>query len=187
MPRSMVSVFVFLLVWACPAHAVTVGGVELREQVQAGDSELPLSGAGTRSRWFMNLYVAGLYVADNSRSTMALLSADEPQAVALHITSTMMNSDRMVNATLEGFGNSTGGNTAPIQPDIDQFMTVFEDDVSEGDIYDFVYLPGSGVNVYKNGEHRQTIGDLRFKRALFGIWLGDRPAQRSLRDAMLGG
>lgn len=182
----LIAALAAMMIWAMPVQAAKVGGVDVREQLQAGGNELPLSGAGTRTRWFVDLYVAGLYVADNSRSTIALLSADEPQAVVLHITSGMVNSDRMMNATLEGFGNSTGGNTAPIQPDIDRFMTVFKDDVSEGDVYDLVYLPDSGVNVYKNGEHRQTIGDLRFKRALFGIWLGDRPAQRSLRNAMLG-
>ncbi|MEA3471658.1 MAG: chalcone isomerase family protein [Thermodesulfobacteriota bacterium] len=27
---------------------------------------------------------------------------------------------------------------------------------------------------------------LEFKKALFGIWLGDKPAQRSLKKEMLG-
>jgi hypothetical protein len=31
-----------------------------------------------------------------------------------------------------------------------------------------------------------VIDGLDFKRALFGIWLGDKPVQKELKDKMLG-
>jgi hypothetical protein len=37
-----------------------------------------------------------------------------------------------------------------------------------------------------NGLTVGTIPGLPFKRALFAIWLGDKPADRSLKQAMLG-
>ena len=30
------------------------------------------------------------------------------------------------------------------------------------------------------------VGDLEFKKALFGIWLSDKPAQKDLKEKMLG-
>ena len=53
-------------------------------------------------------------------------------------------------------------------------------------MFELVYVPGDGVRVIKNGKLGDTIGDRAFKEALFGIWLGDEPAQGSLKDDMLG-
>lgn len=171
---------------AASAGAVTVNGVELRETLRSGDQSLDLNGAGVRSKFFIKLYVAALYLPERSSDAGAILSADEPQAIALHVTSGRINSDNMTEATLEGFEKSTGGNLAPIQDEVDQLLSVFADEISEGDVFDLVYVPGEGVRVIKNGETGDTIGDRAFKEALFGIWLGDEPAQGSLKDDMLG-
>ena len=53
-------------------------------------------------------------------------------------------------------------------------------------MFDLVYLPGEGVRVLKNGEQKDTVGGLEFKKALFGIWLSDKPAQEDLKEKMLG-
>ncbi len=187
MARSVyVAMVCMLVLFSFSASAATIGGVEVRDTLAAGDSSLTLSGAGARSRWFMKLYVAALYVEQTGRSASAVVNADEPQAIALHITSGMITSERMTEATMDGFRNATGGDLAPIQADVDAFMKVFEEEISEGDVFDLVYLPGEGVQVRKNGESAGLVGDLTFKKALFGIWLGDKPAQQNLKEAMLG-
>lgn len=98
----------------------------------------------------------------------------------------MITSDRMTEATLEGFEASTNGDMASIQSDIDQFMAVFKEEIKEGDVFDLVYVPGEGVKVRKNNEDKGIVGGLEFKKALFGIWLSDEPAQNSLKKKMLG-
>jgi hypothetical protein len=47
-------------------------------------------------------------------------------------------------------------------------------------------VPGKGVEVYINGEYASVTEGLAFKKALFGIYLSDKPAQKSLKKAMLG-
>jgi hypothetical protein len=49
-----------------------------------------------------------------------------------------------------------------------------------------VYVPGKGVNVLKNGKYQDTIGDLAFKQALFGIWLAETPVDDDLKSELLG-
>ena len=49
-----------------------------------------------------------------------------------------------------------------------------------------VYLPKEGVKVYKNNKLLGTIEGMEFKRALFGIWLSKKPADKDLKQAMLG-
>ena len=108
-------------------------------------------------------------------------------AINLHIISGMITSDKMVSATVEGFENSTGGNTQAIQPHIDEFISVFKEEIKEGDVFAITYEPGTGVSILKNGELKKTInGGLAFKKAVFGIWLSDKPAQESLKEEMLG-
>lgn len=98
----------------------------------------------------------------------------------------MITSDRMTEATMEGFEASTGGDMASVKVDVDQFMSVFKEEIKEGDVFDLVYVPEEGVQVLKNGEQKDTIGDFEFKKVLFGIWLSDEPAQNSLKKEMLG-
>ena len=173
-------------VLSAPAAAMTVEGVDVPESYQADTTGLELSGAGTRSKFFIDLYVGSLYLTPEGASGESVLAADEPQAITLHIVSGMITSERMTDATLEGFEASTDGNVEPVQDEIDRFMAVFQDEITEGDVFDLVYLPGEGVRVLKNGELKDTIGDLQFKKALFGIWLSDDPAQDDLKEDMLG-
>ena len=44
---------------SAPAAALTVEGVDVPDTYSAMDTELTLNGAGTRSKWFMDLYVNG--------------------------------------------------------------------------------------------------------------------------------
>lgn len=189
MKKALSTGFVSLALSAAlsaPVSALTVEGVDVPETYSAMDTELKLNGAGTRSKWFMDLYVGGLYVPETIDDGVAVINADEPQAITLHIISGMITSDRMTEATLEGFESATDGDMAAIQDDVDRFMSVFEEEIKEGDVFDLVYLPSEGVRVLKNGEVRDTVGDLEFKKALFGIWLSDTPAQKDLKARMLG-
>ncbi len=92
----------------------------------------------------------------------------------------------MKDAISDGFENSTGGNLQPIQSQIDQFMAMMEEETNKGDFFDFVYVPTVGIKVYKNDTFKEVIKGLSFKRAFFGIWLGDEPADDDLREEMLG-
>ncbi|HEX4938642.1 MAG TPA: chalcone isomerase family protein, partial [Candidatus Kapabacteria bacterium] len=47
-------------------------------------------------------------------------------------------------------------------------------------------VPNEGVKIFKNNELKNTVAGQEFKQALFGIWLSDKPAQKSLKDEMLG-
>lgn len=169
-----------------PAAALDVNGVSIPDQLKVGTHELQLQGAGMRSKWFLDLYVSGLYTSVDNSSAASVLAADKPQAIRLHITSGLITSKRMIESTMEGFRASTHDQLAPIETQIDNFMAAFKAEIHEGDIFDLIYVPGEGVNVVKNGTHLTQIPGLAFKQALFGIWLSDQPAQKNLKAEMLG-
>lgn len=166
---------------------VTISDVTLPATLKAGESELVLNGGGLREKLWIDLYVGGLYMESKSSDAKAIVAADKPMAVKLEIVSKLITSDKMVSAINEGFEKSTGGNMAPLQTKINKFIETFKkEEIGEGNVFDIVYVPGIGVQSKKAGVVQSTIEGLDFKQALFGIWLGDQPADKNLKEGMLG-
>jgi hypothetical protein len=158
---------------------------QLPNQLNVGESKLVLNGSGARTKYLMQLYVAGLYLADPSADAAAIIAADAPMSVRLHITSGMVTQEKLVASLNEGFDNSTGGETEPLHKEIDDFRRLFAAKITKGDVFDLVYLPEQGVIVLKNGKRQGAVPGLAFKQALFGIWLGEVPADEDLKLALL--
>ncbi len=171
---------------ALPADARRVAGIEIPETLESGGSVLILNGAGVRTRYFLDVYVGGLYLKERSTDAAAIMEADEPMAIRLRIVTGLITNDRMQRSTEEGFQKSTRRNTAPIREEIDALIDVYDEEINDEDLFDLVYVPGQGLTVYKNGVLRATIEcGLPFKRALFGIWISDQPVQTNLKNDML--
>ncbi len=164
----------------------TVNAVDLEKLFKQDDINLILNGQGVRDKFFIDLYVAGLYLKEKSSDFQKIINADEPMNIRLHIVSSLITSQKMEDGTREGFKNSTNGNMEPIKEKIESFLAVFREEIKENDIYDFLYIPQSGINIYKNSKLKKTIKSLEFKKALFAIWIGENPAQDSLKKDILG-
>jgi hypothetical protein len=163
-----------------------VGSVTLDNTLNFGNTELSLNGAGIRKKaMFLKLYSGGLYLVKKSKDAASIINADETMAIRLVITSSFVSSEAMQGAVNEGFEASTGGKTAPIASEIEKFISFFNDEIVEEDMFDITYQE-AGVVVYKNKKELGTIQGLNFKKALFGIWLGKDPADSKLKKAMLG-
>ena len=168
------------------AHAKEIAGINIPDILESGQTKLVLNGAGVRTKFFMDLYVGGLYLEQASQNPARIIEADERMAIRLHIVSSMITSEKMEKATRAGFIKATSGNVAPIESQIERFISVFREKIDEDDIYDLIYVPGKGTEVYKNDEYKSLTEGLAFKQALFGIWLSDKPVQKRLKKDMLG-
>ena len=184
--KYLIPLVLTLIIMSAVSNAKEIEGINLPESLEVAKSKLILNGAGVRSKFFIDLYVGGLYLQNKSNNPREIIEKDELMAIRLHIISSLITSKKMENATREGFENATKGNTEPIKSQIEQFISVFKEKIEENDIFDLIYLPEKGLEVYKNGELKSRIEGLAFKRALFGIWLSDKPAQNSLKEEMLG-
>ncbi|MCP9200143.1 chalcone isomerase family protein [Gramella sp. GC03-9] len=163
-----------------------VGGVSLPNNETFQGESLKLNGAGVREKLWIDLYAGGLYLANKSSNASTIMAANEPMAIKLHIVSKLISSDKMIEAVNDGFESSTNGNTAPLKSKIDKFKSFFMEEITKNDVFDIVYLPTKGVVAYKNDKELGTIEGMEFKKALFGIWLSNNPADDDLKEAMLG-
>ena len=186
MKTFLTIVFACYLFIAPLCHAKEVSGIQVVEAITLDATPFSLQGAGMRDKFFMDLYLASLYTLNPYNDALVLVAADEPMLISLQIVSSLITSEKMEEATKEGFINATGGNTSPLQAKIDTFIQTFKEPIAINDRYEFFYQPSKGVTISKNGTLKTTIEGLEFKKALFGIWLGEMPAQESLKKALLG-
>ena len=185
--RNIVVLLVAVCAISFTSAQTKVGGVELPNSETFGTHKLILNGAGVREKLWIDLYAGGLYLPKKSSNAEAIVNSKDAMAVKLHIVSKLISSKKMIDAVEEGFENSTNDNTGPIRKEIDQFIGLFKDEIQKGDVFDITYQPDrGGVVAYKNGDEKGLVKGMEFKKALFGIWLSNRPADDDLKEAMLG-
>lgn len=171
---------------ATQASAKNVAGVNMPDQLQYGGKTMILNGAGVRKKFFMKLYVSGLYLTAKNKDGDAVMKADEPMSIRLAITSSLISPEKMKSTTLEGFQRAMKGDISPLKKEINQLLNSFNKGVGPGDVYELTNVPGSGVHVVRNGKLVETIRSQPFKQTLFGIWLSKAPVHAGLRAQMLG-
>tara|TARA_R110002049_G_scaffold41162_2_gene124365 strand:- start:3268 stop:3831 length:564 start_codon:yes stop_codon:yes gene_type:complete len=163
-----------------------ISGVTPEKTIKVGDQTLTFNGAGLREKFFLDLYVGSLYLEAKSTDSKFIMSANSSMAITLDIVSDLITSEKMIDAINEGFKNSTNNNTAALSTKIQSFKDAFKEEIKEGDDFTIYYTKAEGTVVLKNSKKIKSIEGLDFKRALFGIWLCDEPADEDLKEGMLG-
>ena len=72
-----------------------------------------------------------------------------------------------------------------LRQQIDTFNQFYRD-IESGDRYSLTYLPERGTELALNGEPLGTMPGDEFASALFGIWLGEKPLDETLKKKLLG-
>lgn len=172
---------------SCYTYGQTeIGGVSLPATLKVKENTLNLNGGGIREKLWFDLYVGGLYLSKKSSDAQQIIEANDPMAIYMEIVSTLITSEKMIAAVEEGFEKSTKGNTKALKEKIEAFTKAFSEPIKENDSYTIAYSSSEEVSVSKNGKHITSIKGLAFKKALFGIWLCDEPADEDLKQGMLG-
>ena len=175
-----------LLTFQFSSAQTEISGVTPAKTIEVNSTTLNFNGAGLREKFFLDLYVGALYLNTKTSDSKAVINNDESMAITLDIVSSMITSEKMLAAIDEGFENSTNQNTNPFQAKIALFKTSFKEEIKIGDHFVIAYIKDSGTEIHKNGKKITTIPGLDFKKALFGIWFCNEPADEDLMEGMLG-
>jgi hypothetical protein len=168
------------------ADAKVVKNITIPDTYNAGGTNLVLNGTGIRTKFMMDIYIGALYLKAKGSNGATIAAADEPMNVRLHIVSSLITPERMAENVRDGFAKSSGGNVAPYKAGVDKFISTFSSGIKIGDKFDITYLPGKGVQVYKNGVFKASVEGLAFKKILYGIWIGPNCIQAPLKAGLLG-
>ncbi len=176
--------FAFISLLANAQSTKTYGGVKFPTSIEVGKETLELNGGGVREKYWIDLYAAALYVPKKTDDPGKIIYSDAEQAIHIKIISSSVTRERFVESVTEGFKNAGHGKATDAE--IKKFMGFFSEEIKIGDKINIEYNPEKGVTVKKNGTIKGTISGLEFKKALFAIWFGSKPADANLKKGMLG-
>jgi len=175
-----------LLMMALPVGAREIAGVDVAETLQGdGGTTLHLNGAGIRSKFFFDIYIAQLYMEQPSSGTEGILGAAGQKRIVMHFLHSEVGKDKLVAGWDEGFeGNSTADELASLKERIIRFNSLFID-VKKNDVIVLDFNPATGTRVIISGEEKGSIEGKDFNDALLKIWLGKKPVTSGLKKALL--
>ena len=177
--------------WLGVAQAAEVAGVKLpdRLHVGAGGQELVLNGAGLRTRFFVKVYAAGLYLEKKSATPAGVLALQGPKRVSMHLLRNV-SAKQILDALHDGIAaNNSPAELAKLKPQLDELDSVMTamGPIKEGDVVTLDYVPGSGTVVTVNGQAKgKPIAGTVLYDALLRVWLGEDPVQNDLKKELLG-
>lgn len=162
-------------------------GVTIPRTIKFQDKTLQLNGAGSRSKMWVEVYIQALYLSQLSQNPKEIINDNLEMAIRIEITSALVSSGKLTRAMNAGFEKSTGDNLEALRPKIELLKKYLSEEITRGDVFELTYNPNDkSVWVTKNHELKGKIEGFDFKKALFGIWLSDNPADEELKNSLLG-
>ena len=187
MKIQKLAIFVILVCLSSFASAKEVAGLNISDTTIVDGDELILNGAGVRSKFFFKIYIGALYLKQKANSSESVYSMDGPKQITMSILYDEIEAEKLIAAWNDGFnGNNTPDELESLKDRITQFNALFKT-VHKGDTIRLDMIPGTGVDVWFNGEPQASIAGDDFIEALLKIWLGEKPADDDLKEGMLGG
>lgn len=191
--RKLISVFSWILfvvmaliLSSHEASAMKIAGVDVPQSVIIKNKVLILNGAGIRKKLFIKVYVGSLYLTRKQTTADKILSDPDAKSIVMNFLYKEVSTKKLVDGWNKGFAdNSSAKEIKALQERINQFNSLFTT-VFKGDEIRLDYLPGEGTQVRINGKIKGSVPGEDFYRALLKIWLGPKPADSALMDAMLG-
>lgn len=162
----------------------TVAGETFPAKLDVKGTKLVFNGAGLREKYTLDLYVAALYLPKQTTDASKVIQANEIQAINIKIVSNKVTREKFNETVKEGFAKVTEGKASSQQ--ISKFQGFFSAAIKKGDDIQIIYKPGKGTAVMINGSYKGLVEGADFKKALFSIWLGSKPADAGLKKEMLG-
>lgn len=171
------------------AQAVEVAGVRFDDNVRLADSDVMVNGVGVRKKVFFQVYAMALYLPEKRADAESALSTKGSKRVAITLLRDL-TAKQFVDALQEGIAdNHTEAEVAALKDRVGQFSEAMlsVDEAKTGSTVLIDWIPGVGTRLTVNGEVKgQAINGDDFFAALLRIWLGNKPVQEDLKQALLG-
>ena len=171
------------------AQPVEMEGQKFEPTVQVGSQTLNLNGVGLRRRAIFKVYVAGLYVPQKSTNAATLINDKGARRVSLRMLRDV-DAGSFIDSFNDGLKNNlTDAQLTALKPQMDSLTATLKSigEAKKGDAINFDYTLEGGTRISVNGQPRgDPIPGAEFFSAVLRIWLGEKPADESLKKGMLG-
>jgi hypothetical protein len=177
-----------VLLFAAPAFALEVAGVNLADTAKVEGQDLKLNGAGIRTRVVFKVYVGALYLVQKTNAAAEAIGQAGAKRVAMHMLRDL-RAEQVSEALNEGLkANHNAAELTALEPKIKELSTILASigEVKRGSVIHLDYAPDKGTSVIVDGAAKGTVQGADFNKALLKVWLGDKPVDGALKKGMLG-
>ena len=172
------------------SSARNISDVKLDEIIKVNETapELRLNGAALRKTYMViDTYVGGLYLENKSHNGEDILERDEHRRMLFHVLLRKVSARKVAQALKDALViNISKEEQERLEPNINQFLSMFKGRLQHGDEVSIDYIPGSGTQVIIGGVSKGVVPGKQFADALLSVWVGDNPVGSSFKQDILG-
>jgi hypothetical protein len=174
------------LLLACGGtFAAEFQGVTMPDTLTIEGRQLLLNGMGLREKLWIDVYVAGLYLEEQSDRPETILDSDQVKHLRMHFVYKKVATKKLTDAWSEGLEANQPGRTAEFESSLAR-LNGWMEEMKAGDEMAFTSIPGSGIRVEVKGQQKGVIEDDAFAKAFWSIFLGEKPPTEKLKKGLLG-
>jgi hypothetical protein len=146
---------------------------------------LTLNGMGPRTKAIFKVYVLGMYLENTATDPNAIIAADAVRRAEMHMLRDV-EKHKITEAIADGFEKNSHDQLPALKARLDKFGAGIND-LKEGQVLTFTYVPGKGTTVQAPGATPVTVEGKDFADALFLNWIGKNPVDDDLKKGVLSG
>jgi hypothetical protein len=177
--------FSFVLLVPTIVSAATLADVNLEDKITVNGQPLVLNGLGLRKKFFIKVYVGGLYLQTKSSNPATILAADSPRRMVMSFLYSV-SKDQMCDAWSEGLEANTPNASAEVKGAFKTLCSWMEP-IPKTNKLVLTYIPGAGTTVEVNGKSKGTLPGKPTADAIVSTWIGPKPAMGDdFKNAVLG-
>ena len=187
--QAIVAIGALLVVTSALAQTVTVADVKYSESIDVNGAKIHLNGAGIRYKAVFKVYTAGLYLEKRVESQQEMAALPGPKRMSITMLREIDSGElgKLFSRGMED--NMDKASFSKLVPGVLRMSQIFSDHkkLLAGDQFTIDWVPGTGTIISVKGKPQgEPFKEPEFFNALMGIWLGNRPADWNLKDALLG-
>jgi hypothetical protein len=171
---------------ASSARAASLAGITQPDKAEISGQSLVLNGLALRTKFFVKVYVGGLYLAHKEGNPGKVMAEDAPRRMVLSFLYSVKAS-QMCDAWNEGLADNTPHAAADVKQAFTTLCGAMED-IPKGQTMTLTYLPGQGTAVEVNGKPKGTLPGKPTADAILATWIGPKPGPgEDFKKGVLGG
>lgn len=187
--RPLIAAGLLCLFGSAMAATVDVAGVKYEDAATIRGTPVILNGAGVRYRAIFKVYTAGLYLNKKAETPEAVMASAGPKRLTIQMLREIDTNDLGKLFTRGVEDNTPRNEMSKLIPGLIRMSQIFSDHkkLVPGDSFTLEYVPGVGTIITVKGQPQgEPFKEPAFFNAMMSIWLGNKPADANLKEALLG-
>jgi Chalcone isomerase-like len=185
-PKMMPLLLSLMLLVPTIVSAGSLADVTMDDTITVNGQKLVLNGLGLRKKFFIKVYVGGLYLQAKQSDPTKILASDTPRRMVMSFLYSV-SKDQMCDAWNEGLEANTPNASAEVKAAFKTTLCSWMEPIPKTNRLVLTYVPGTGTTVEVNGKVKGTLPGKATADAIVSTWIGPKPAMGDdFKNAVLG-